>query len=180
MRYYTAICPKHADRMANSVNPDHEHFWISGIRAVRALLNIRHESSLIWVYTICPDLSVQQIRIITVLTVQDLKRCLTKLGKWHTQINGRLLFQNEWFGWNLFKGAFQQMLKKIFQPKWNKNLFYLTVCGGYASDGYQHTSLHVCGRHMGHQEQSENVGQQGITSIFTFTLFQPIPGRFDP
>ena len=39
--------PKDADGMANSVDPD------------------QTRSSLVWVYTVCPDLSVRKLRIIT-------------------------------------------------------------------------------------------------------------------
>ena len=44
------MCPKDADRMANSGDPLIRLLW----------------SSLIWVYTVCPNLSVQKLRIITV------------------------------------------------------------------------------------------------------------------
>ena len=44
--YYRSIHSKDADRMANSVDPD--------------------QTAPIWVYTVCLDLSVQKIRIITV------------------------------------------------------------------------------------------------------------------
>ena len=47
--YYRAKGPKDSDRMANSVDPDQTA-----------------PSSLIWVYTVCPDLSVRKLRIIMV------------------------------------------------------------------------------------------------------------------
>ena len=43
--------PKHAHGMANSEDPD----------------QTAPRSSLIWVYTVCPDLSVRKFRIITVI-----------------------------------------------------------------------------------------------------------------
>ena len=42
--YYSVMWPKDADRMANSVDPDQ-----------------------IWIYTVCSDLSVRKLRIITVI-----------------------------------------------------------------------------------------------------------------
>ena len=48
--YRRVMCPKDADGMANSVDPDH----------------------LIWVCTVCPDLPVQKLRIITVTESQSL------------------------------------------------------------------------------------------------------------
>ena len=48
--YYRIMGQKHAVGIANSVDPD-KTAW----------------SSLIWVYTVCPGLSVQKLRIITVL-----------------------------------------------------------------------------------------------------------------
>ena len=41
--YHTVMYPNNADRMENSVDPD--------------------QNSLIWLYTVCPDLSVQKLRI---------------------------------------------------------------------------------------------------------------------
>ena len=56
--------PKDADGMANSVDPD---------------------QTLVWVYTICPDLSVLKLRFITVLNkiYQDLMT-LNKIEDWPT------------------------------------------------------------------------------------------------
>ena len=51
---------------------------------------------------------------------------------------------------------------------WNKNLFDVTV---YAENMQDMFFLHIfviCGRHRGHQEQSENIDQQGNISVFTF------------
>ena len=45
--YHSVMCPKDADGMANSVDPD--------------------QSNLIWIYTVCPGLSVQELRSITAL-----------------------------------------------------------------------------------------------------------------
>ena len=48
------MCPKDADRMANSVDPDQQS-------------DLSFRSSMIWVYTVCQGLSVQKLRIITVI-----------------------------------------------------------------------------------------------------------------
>ena len=50
------ICPNNAGRMANSVDPDQT-----------APLGAVWRSSLIWVCAVCPGISVQKLRIITVL-----------------------------------------------------------------------------------------------------------------
>ena len=47
--YHRVMSPNDADGMANSVDPD------------------QTMSSLIWVCTVCPDLSVRKLRIITVV-----------------------------------------------------------------------------------------------------------------
>ena len=52
--YHTVMCPKDADRMANSVDPDQQS-------------DLSFRSSMIWVYTVCQGLSVQKLRIITVI-----------------------------------------------------------------------------------------------------------------
>ena len=62
------MCPKSADRMANSADPDQT-----------APLHCSSSSSLIWVYTVCSDLSVRKFRNITVTT--DLHvRYMAELG----------------------------------------------------------------------------------------------------
>ena len=48
--YHRVTHPKDADRIANSEDPD------------------QTKSSLIWVYTVCPDLSVRKLRIVMVLS----------------------------------------------------------------------------------------------------------------
>ena len=50
--YYRVMGPNDADGMANSVDPDQIASLIS-------------RSSLIWVYTVCPDQSVRKLRTIT-------------------------------------------------------------------------------------------------------------------
>ena len=52
------MCPKDAEAIANSVDPDQTAAFI-GQRLLR--------SSLIWVYIVCRDMSVGKLRIITVL-----------------------------------------------------------------------------------------------------------------
>ena len=53
--------PKDTDVMINSVNPDHEQ---------------SHIISKIWIYTVCPDMSVCVLRIITVpVRQQSLSDC---------------------------------------------------------------------------------------------------------
>ena len=47
---YRVMGPKVADGMANSVDPD-------------------ERSSLIWVYTVCPDVSVRKVRIIMIVYI---------------------------------------------------------------------------------------------------------------
>ena len=49
--FYHTCSPKHADRLANSTDPD-------------------QTAPVIWVYTVCPDLSFQKLGIITVLVVR--------------------------------------------------------------------------------------------------------------
>ena len=59
--------PKDADSIANSEDPDQTALSLS---------------TLIWVCTICPDQSVQKLRIITVLSnrVKDIKfQCISSL-----------------------------------------------------------------------------------------------------
>ena len=58
--YHRIMCPKGTDRIANSVDPDQtapRGAVISGCSS---------RNSLIWVYIVCPDLSVKKLRIITV------------------------------------------------------------------------------------------------------------------
>ena len=43
------MCPKEADRMANSVDPDQT--------------SAPKRSGLIWGYTVCPDLSVRELSV---------------------------------------------------------------------------------------------------------------------
>ena len=54
--YYRVIGPKDADRMANSVDPDQT--WSKQCRPWS-------DCSSIWIYTVCPDLPVRKLRIIT-------------------------------------------------------------------------------------------------------------------
>ena len=51
------MSPNDADGMANSADPD----------------QTAPRNSLIWVYTVCPDLSVQKLRIVTVDEGSDQK-----------------------------------------------------------------------------------------------------------
>ena len=53
--YRRVLSPRYADGMANKVDPDQT----APLEAV--------EKSLIWVYTVCPDLSVRKLRIIMVI-----------------------------------------------------------------------------------------------------------------
>ena len=53
--YHRAMRPKDADRMANSVDPDQ----------TGSVDPDQTAHSLIWVYTVCPDLPVRKLRTIT-------------------------------------------------------------------------------------------------------------------
>ena len=77
--YQSVTCQKDADEIANSVDPD-------------------QRSSLIWVYTVCPDLSVQILRIITFLgqTVRN-NEDWDQLLNLHCQIR---CFLNNSFDWS--------------------------------------------------------------------------------
>ena len=56
--YHRVMSPNDADGMANSVDPDQT--------APLGAADCSSRSSLIWVCTVCPDLSVRKLRIITV------------------------------------------------------------------------------------------------------------------
>ena len=64
--------PKYADRMANSVDPDQTAplgaVWSSDCSS---------RSSLIWVYTVCPDLSVRKLRTLWYLYITILNISLS-------------------------------------------------------------------------------------------------------
>ena len=72
--YYRVMSPKNADGFANSVDLD----------------QTAPLSSLIWVLTVCPDLSVQKLRIITVSTVAY--RLKTSLFVYKL-INSKIIFR---------------------------------------------------------------------------------------
>ena len=118
--YHRVMCPKEADRMANSADP--EHWW----------------SSLIWVYNVSQDLSVWKLRIITVLTYYS-KHIFSNSNPLFSFLLQQLieLAVNSAAGYVNFPFLFQQCLLFLFRSwlrrrnklwSWNKTALWSGRC----------------------------------------------------
>ena len=101
---HRVMCPNDADGMTNSVDPDQT--------APRPWSDCSSRSKLIWVYTVCSDLSVQKFRNITLL------------GLWELSVGFFLVWYNVGFDHgNYFIHRLEHFNQILWMPKWK--LMYL-------------------------------------------------------
>ena len=104
--YHRVMSPKEADRMANSVDPDQTAPWS----------DCSPWSSLIWVYTVCPDLSVRKLRNITVVSPYTRK---TNETSYHAALFPRFAGVLPWLGIQKYRCFISSNFPRLqmFYPK---------------------------------------------------------------